>query len=198
MAGPARHSRSWFAPGLNLSLYAAPGRPCMFRSLALAALAFLALPACDSGFSDSPDGFDCVDGATVTATTDTQPYTAECVEVSRTSSGLTVRSYVNPNANRDETKRSIEFLVQSHTVGTYPVSGATFLTYTTSPVVDGVPTSTTLVASGTGQVAITESTGSRVRGTFEFTGREETTPAGGTTPTTGETVSVTGSFDVPL
>ncbi|HEX8386213.1 MAG TPA: DUF6252 family protein [Rubricoccaceae bacterium] len=170
----------------------------MTRPLALAVLTALAFAACDGGFSDSPDGFACVDGASVTATAAGDPYAAECVEVSRTSSGLTVRSYVNPNTDRDETQRSLEFLVERVAVGTYPVSGATFLTYSTSPIVAGVPTSTTLVASGTGQVAITESTASRVRGTFSFTGREETTPAGGTSPTSGETVSVTGSFDVPL
>lgn len=164
----------------------------------LLVLAALLSSACDSGFSDSPDGFSCVSGATLTATAGTEAYTAECIEVNASSSGLTVRSYVNPNTDRNEAKRSVEFVVASRSVGTYPVSGATFMSYTTSPVVNGTPTSTTLVASGTGQVVITESTGSRVRGTFSFTGREETTPAGGTTPTPGETITVTGSFDVPI
>lgn len=169
----------------------------MVRFLSLLALVLCA-SACDSGFSESPDDFSCIDGASVAATAGGQAYTAECVEVSASDDGLTVRSYINPNNDRDVVKRSVEFRVESRAVGTYPVSGGTFLSYTTSPVVGGVPTSTTLVVSGTGQVVISASTGSRVRGTFSFTGREETTAAGGTSPTIGATVTVTGSFDVPI
>lgn len=167
----------------------------MTRSIALLALA-LSLAACDGGFSDSPGDLECRSGATMTGTADGRAFAATCVELSQSPSGFVVRGYTDPNSTAAESQL-VDFIVGGAVAGTFPVNGATYGTYSSNTRSGSTELSTTLVAASAGEVVLSEVTGSRVRGTFAFTGREEVTPAGGATTQTGRSVAVSVTFDVP-
>lgn len=145
--------------------------------------------------SDAPDGYACVDGATLTASVGEAPYAADCVEV--LGDGLALRTYAGQNASGDY-DRGITVSAPAHTVGTYAVaaSGASVSVFARTTA-SGAETGTTRVEARSGEIVVSEASGGRVRGTFRVSGPETSTPNGGTEAPTGRTVTVEGAFDAP-
>ena len=129
----------------------------------------------------------------MTGTADGRPFGATCVELNQTERGITVRGYTDPNGTSAESR--LVNLSSADDAGHLPRQRRHVWTYSSATRSEGTENGSTLVASSTGQVVLSEV--SSARGTFALTGNEEVTPAGGRTTQTGRTVAVPVAVDVP-
>ncbi len=169
---------------------------------ALAVLLLLALPACDTQFSEGGD-FNCIDGATASGTIAGRAFTADCVESGDGDGVFFVGAYQNYGEARTDPEPgrafgSFRLQIDGTTTGTYALTrtGETRLDYFYSPGDDVDNRSTDVhVDAASGQVELTTVTADRFAGSLTFSGPERVGDGDGTA--TGETVTGSVTFSVP-